>query len=70
VWAYCGQCQHRRPLAIAPFVIRWGPSTSSDRLRKNLVCQRCGHHGALLYAPSWAGNTIGWQPFPVDHMTP
>lgn len=66
VWAYCARCQHRRPIAIAPFVIRWGPHVSSDRLRQNLVCERCGHRGALLFHPSWVDMNIGWQPFPTD----
>ena len=35
VWAICewpgdDPCMHRSPLALAPFVIRWGTDTSSD----------------------------------------
>jgi hypothetical protein len=67
-WAICGRpgCGHRRPLAIAPFVIRWGPDMSSDHLRENLVCARCGRRGPLLYHPSWVNRIVGWQPFPTD----
>jgi hypothetical protein len=43
-----------------------GPHASSDRLRKNLVCERCGHRGALLFHPSWVDMNVGWQPFPTD----
>jgi hypothetical protein len=65
-WAYCSHCHHSEPLAIAPFVIRWGPDTSSDYLRKNLVCARCRRRGAELYHPSWVNRIVGWQPFPTD----
>jgi hypothetical protein len=29
-------------------------------------CTACGGKGATLMHPSWAGNLIGWQPFPAD----
>ena len=53
-WVYCtsGNCTHGRPLALAPFVIRWGPNESSDRLRRSLLCAKCGHKGAQLMHPS------------------
>jgi hypothetical protein len=51
---------------FAPFVIRWGPDTSSDALRKNLCCKACGHRGASLLHPSWVDIQIGWQPFPTE----
>jgi hypothetical protein len=38
LWLHCTRyvplCQHRAPMAIAPFVIRWGPDASSDMLRR------------------------------------
>jgi hypothetical protein len=66
MWAYCGNknCRHSRALAVAPFVIRWGPTAPGDMLRKCLVCEDCGHRGALLYRPSWTDIATGWQPFP------
>src|SRR5437763_11425034 len=43
IWAYCEgldtigrPCMHRTPLALAPFVIRWGAEASSDVMRKRL----------------------------------
>jgi hypothetical protein len=55
VWACCeglrpaGEpCQHKVPLALAPFVIRWGANVSSDMLRQNLRCMACGRRGAAL----------------------
>src|SRR5205823_11240619 len=43
-WAICegldsaGRgCLHRRPLAIAPFVIRWGAATSTDIMRERFA---------------------------------
>jgi hypothetical protein len=38
VWVWCEKCQHHAPLACAVAVIRWGPNTSSDKLRR---CARC-----------------------------
>jgi hypothetical protein len=55
---------HRAPLALAPFVIRWG--ANADVLRGRLRCAICGHRGATLQHPGWAGTEIGEQPFPDD----
>jgi len=63
---YCG---HRAPMALAPLVIRWGPHASSDLIRQRAVCTKCGHVGATLQHPCWAGNQIGFEPFPVDVVT-
>lgn len=70
-WLYCeGQdCGHCAPMAIAPFVIRWGPNESSDRLRRCARCTVCGRKGATLRHPSWYDSQVGWQPFPVRQMT-
>jgi hypothetical protein len=44
VWAYCGKsgCGGSAPIAIAPFIIRWGPDASSDLIRRSLRCARYG----------------------------
>lgn len=70
-WAYCERqsCGRGVPLAIAPYVIRWGADASSDLLRKNLTCEKCGWRGASLKHPSWKGTQIGFQPFPVERMS-
>ncbi len=54
--AHCTRtgCNHGRPISVAWAVIRWGPDASSDVLRRNLVCEACGHRGAVLYHPSWS----------------
>jgi hypothetical protein len=57
-------------MAIAPFVIRWGPDASSDMLRRSARCQKCGHKGATLSHPSWIENGVGWLPFPVEEVSP
>lgn len=68
VRAYCNRigCGRSRPIAIAFAVIRWGADASSDVLRRNLRCDRCGHRGATLMHPSWAAHEQGWEPFPID----
>jgi hypothetical protein len=54
--AYCTRtgCNHGRPISIAWGVIRWGSEAPSNVLRRNLVCEACGHRGAMLQGPSWS----------------
>jgi hypothetical protein len=68
-WVYCNnrECPHRVPMPVAPYVIRWGGNVSSDVLRRNLKCSRCGAKGASLSAPSWRDLQTGFEPFPVWH---
>jgi hypothetical protein len=54
------------PLACAVPVIRWGPDTSSDKLRQSARCTACGHKGATIQHPGWAGEHIGFMPFPAE----
>src|SRR6516165_11167000 len=71
VWLWCERCQHHAPLASAVAVILWGPKASSDKLRAAARCTGCGNKGATVQHPGWAGNHIGFQPFPtsvVDEM--
>jgi hypothetical protein len=65
-WVYCEKCLHHAPMALVPLIIRWGAETSSDRLRQSARCTQCGHKGATLQHPGWAGTHIGFQPFPVS----
>jgi hypothetical protein len=64
-WVYCEKCLHHAPMALVPLIIRWGAETSSDRLRESARCTKCGHKGATLQHPGWAGTHIGFQPFPL-----
>jgi hypothetical protein len=64
VWLNCEKCQHHAPFAMAASVIRWGPNTSSDKLRRCLRCTACGHLGATLQHPSGGGEHVGFLPFP------
>jgi hypothetical protein len=66
-WLYCNDltCNHSAPVAIAPFVIRWGPDASSDVLRRSARCSKCGRKGATTVRASWVDTEIGFQPFPV-----
>jgi hypothetical protein len=66
VWLWCERCQHHAPLACAVAVIRWGPDTSSDKLRAGARCTSCGSKGATVQHPGWAGNHIGFSPFPTN----
>jgi len=64
-WLCCEKCQHRTAIALAPFVIRWGPNESSDKLRHSARCTVCGTKGATLQHPSWMGEQVGFQPWPM-----
>jgi hypothetical protein len=64
-WIVCQHCLHSRPVALVPFIIRWGPGTSSDMLRRSARCGKCGRKGATLQMPSWGDMGIGFQPFPT-----
>jgi hypothetical protein len=50
-------------MAFVPLIIRWGPETSSDRLRHAARCSRCGGKGAMLMHPSYVDRIVGFQPF-------
>src|SRR5262249_59530279 len=39
--------RHSRPMALVPFIFRWGHGTSSDILRRSAVCSR--------YPQDWSG---------------
>jgi hypothetical protein len=64
-WLYCEKCLHHAPMALVPLMIRWGAETPSDQLRRCARCTKCGHKGATLQHPGWAGTHIGFQPFPL-----
>jgi hypothetical protein len=70
VWAYCEAfsrrwwCSHHAPIALAPYVIRWGADASGDVLRRNLRCSMCGSRGASLKVPSFRGAEAGPSPWP------
>jgi hypothetical protein len=66
LWLNCRNpaCGHCTPLALVPLMIRWSPDASTDRLRACALCTRCGARGANTTVPSWAGQDVGWAPFP------
>jgi hypothetical protein len=70
LWIYCeGRgCGHCAPVALAPFIIRWGEHASSDMLRRSAKCTCCGRKGATLRTPSWVNSQVGTAPFPVERM--
>ena len=34
LWVICARCLRRTPTALAQWIIRWGPDSSSDMLRR------------------------------------
>jgi hypothetical protein len=61
----CVRLRHfgRQDGAVA---VMWGPDASSDKLRAGARCTCCGGRGATLQRPGWAGNHIGFYPFPTE----
>ena len=68
VWLYCDSCGRGAPVALAPWLIRYGPTASSDLLRENARCELCRSRGASLRLPSWGGLDFGIAPFPSDRL--
>jgi hypothetical protein len=70
LWVYCSnpRCLRSQPAALTPFIIRWGPDASSDKLRAWARCRRCGTKRATLQLPGWGGRSIGVAPFPVVRL--
>ena len=66
VWAYCAghKCHHQEPIALVPLMIRWGPNASSDMIRRNLRCSKCGHRGVTIQSPSWGMAEGGFRHWP------
>ena len=57
-------------VAIAPYVIRWGPDGWKDMLRRAARCTKCGKRGVEIQHPSWGGSDTGWAPMPISQMAP
>ena len=38
-------------VAVAPYIIRWGPDGWQDMLRQNARCTECGKRGVALQHP-------------------
>ena len=45
-----------------------GAGPSSDLLRQRARCSKCGHKGATLQIPSWAGSEVGLAAFPAERL--
>jgi hypothetical protein len=71
-WLHCNniRCLHKAPMAYAPLIIRLGAEASSDVIRRNARCIRCGQRGATLQHPSHLDLLRGWAPFPTDRAPP
>lgn len=58
-------CYHSVSVRLAPLIERYGADASSDVIRNNARCKKCGHKGATLGHPSYNGaNEL--TPFPGD----
>ena len=70
LWLHCNRssCLHYVPVALAPYIILLGENASSDRLRQSARCSKCGSKGATIQLPSWADESVGYQPFPVARI--
>ncbi len=57
-------------MALAWLIIRFGPDTQLERVRRILKCIDCGKKDAFFQHRSWGDTEIGWAPFPANHVTP
>jgi hypothetical protein len=66
-WAHCAnhRCSHYAPVALAVPIIRFGADASSDVLRQNARCSRCGGRGCTLQHPSHKDLLRGLAAFPT-----
>ena len=64
LWVYCKACGRSKPVALAPYLIRWGANVSSDVLLNSLRCTDCGAKGVTTVHPSWKDAQVGVSPFP------
>lgn len=66
VWIYCANagCNYYRPIALAPYIIRWGADASIDLLRQRVRCSKCGRMGATIKKRSWDAHRQEWQQWP------
>jgi len=66
LWIYCKACGRKQPIALTPYIIRWGAGASSDVLRNSMRCRDCGAKGITTINPSWIDKQIGFAPFPAE----
>jgi hypothetical protein len=50
-WIKCTRCPHMRAVAIAPYVIRWGPDGRRDMAAANRTLHQVRHEGRGAAAP-------------------
>jgi hypothetical protein len=67
-WIKCTRCPRMRAVAIAPYIIRWGPDGWRDMLRRTGRRTKCGTRGVELQHPSWGGSDTGCAPISINRM--
>jgi hypothetical protein len=67
-WVYCNNyyCSHRKATKLAPLIEKFGGDTSSDKIRRDSRCTKCGHKGATLIGRSHINSLVGEEPFPRE----
>jgi hypothetical protein len=70
IWINCSGCQAGTPFALAPLIIRWGSDASSDLIRRNARCSKCGYRGATVQHPGWSNTETSFQAFPIISQYP
>jgi hypothetical protein len=68
-WIKCTRCPHMRAVAIAPYIIRWGPDGWRDMLRRAARCTSAARGVSNCNIQAGAlGRRVG--PTPIDRMAP
>jgi hypothetical protein len=70
-WFWCPRCDHRSPMTLASFAIRYGMDVPTIDVAKFVTCSKRHHAGALLQRPSVIGvaGELEIEPFPVDRIS-
>ncbi len=58
----------REVSALRATSMRWGPDTSSNKLRQCARCTACSSKGATIQHPGWGGADVGFLPFPTRRI--
>jgi hypothetical protein len=70
VWLFCSNtdCGRWKPIALVPFIIRWGADATVDRLKRSALCTTCGQRGAGIATRGWHDSVVGRAQWPIHFI--
>jgi hypothetical protein len=66
MWATCRNlnCNRGAPVALVPYIIRWGTDAPIETMINAMRCELCGFKGVSLDYRNWADAQVGLAPWP------